>query len=258
VQNKYVGDVGDFGKYGLLRALCQPQDGYPPLKLGVIWYLVPDESHNNDGKHTAYLQPTPQNHQRFRECDPELYDTLQQLVNTGQRRVEAVERSNILGPHTAFYSRPLTYEGLRTRSERLAFREAWLAEALEAVKDCDLVFIDPDNGLPPKAGPYEQRGIKYVFQEELARIAARGQSLVIYHHLGRQTKAVSQIRQLCEEVGPNLRRNAPVWGLRFHRGTARIFLVTPASTQQELLAASIHEFCTKPWGAHFELFGRKC
>ena len=44
MQDRYVGDVGDFGKYGLLRALCGGD-----LTLGVVWYLYPDEEANNDG-----------------------------------------------------------------------------------------------------------------------------------------------------------------------------------------------------------------
>lgn len=52
MQNRYAGDVGDFGKYGLLRCLC----GEPPLlSLGVVWYLVSDEQCDQDAKHTRYL-----------------------------------------------------------------------------------------------------------------------------------------------------------------------------------------------------------
>ena len=50
MQNRYAGDVGDFGKLGMLRALAQSD-----LKVGVNWYLVPDENHNDDGKHIGYL-----------------------------------------------------------------------------------------------------------------------------------------------------------------------------------------------------------
>src|ERR1700684_4163658 len=40
MQDRYVGDVGDFGKFGLLRALCG--ESHPlPLKLGVVWYRFP-------------------------------------------------------------------------------------------------------------------------------------------------------------------------------------------------------------------------
>lgn len=37
MQNRYVGDIGDFAKYGLLWALS------PQKRLGVAWYLYPDE-----------------------------------------------------------------------------------------------------------------------------------------------------------------------------------------------------------------------
>ncbi len=37
MQNRYVGDLGDFGKFGLLRGLfgCEI-DGHPSLKLGIV------------------------------------------------------------------------------------------------------------------------------------------------------------------------------------------------------------------------------
>ncbi len=55
MQNRYTGDVGDFGKYGLLRALCS-DDGKRKLKLGVNWYLVPDMGNPGDGGFIDYVQ----------------------------------------------------------------------------------------------------------------------------------------------------------------------------------------------------------
>ena len=47
MQNRYVGDVCDFGKLGLLRFLsgCTDSSPEPRLRLGLIWYLCPDEAH---------------------------------------------------------------------------------------------------------------------------------------------------------------------------------------------------------------------
>ena len=60
MQDRYAGDIGDFLKFSLLRQLCQPSDVDPGLRLGVVWYLAPDEDHNLDGKHTPYLDsPKP-------------------------------------------------------------------------------------------------------------------------------------------------------------------------------------------------------
>ena len=54
MQDRYAGDLGDFLKLGLLRWLVAPSFDAPPHRLGVVWYLAPDESHNADGKHIAY------------------------------------------------------------------------------------------------------------------------------------------------------------------------------------------------------------
>jgi len=59
MQDRYAGDVGDFGKFGMLR--CIENTG---LRVGVNWYLVGDESHNNDGKHIGYLEDD-----KYRGCD---------------------------------------------------------------------------------------------------------------------------------------------------------------------------------------------
>ena len=48
-----MADVGDFGKYGILRALCREK---PRISLGVVWYLFPNEPCGNDGRHVGYLE----------------------------------------------------------------------------------------------------------------------------------------------------------------------------------------------------------
>ena len=64
VQNRYVGDIGDYLKLGILRALL------PGHRLGVAWWLYPDENHNRDGRHVGYLQRP----NRWRHFDPALFD----------------------------------------------------------------------------------------------------------------------------------------------------------------------------------------
>ena len=57
MQDRYAGDIGDFGKYGLLRALCGADEHGPALELGVLWYRVPNEDHKTDGRIIDYLDP---------------------------------------------------------------------------------------------------------------------------------------------------------------------------------------------------------
>jgi len=76
MQSRYVGDIGDFGKFGLLRALVSDS----LLKLGVIWYLVPDSEADHNGQHIDYLRST---HDTLRRCDTELFEALRKIVSTG-------------------------------------------------------------------------------------------------------------------------------------------------------------------------------
>lgn len=151
MQNQYVADVGDFGKYGLLRALTGV---YPPalprLRLGVVWYLTQSDG-SSDGGHRSYLAPA--NAKRFRPSDPELHDALAR-ISTSERSVGAVERSGALPPDTV-YSNEVAPPG--------AARRVWAHAAFRAVADCALVFVDPDNGLAPRSvGPLSIRAPKYV------------------------------------------------------------------------------------------------
>ena len=79
MQNRYTGDIGDFGKLGLLRQLSQTG-----LSIGVNWYLTPDETHNGDGRHIGYLK-----NDAFRICDEQLWSALGQIVDSGKRKVSA-------------------------------------------------------------------------------------------------------------------------------------------------------------------------
>src|SRR5690606_30362298 len=113
----------------------------PDLKLGVAWYLYPDEIHNGDGRHITYLDAPEQ----WRYRDPRLFDALARIVSDGQRAVSAVEKSGLLG--NARYASALLDFECRRISERRLYRQKWFEEVLGTLADCELVFADPDNGL---------------------------------------------------------------------------------------------------------------
>jgi len=87
MQDRYAGDLGDFLKLGLLRWLVAPSFDAPPHRLGVVWYLAPNESHNADGKHVAYLDRQNSAGRQLRPLDPDLYDRLVAMVAGGERSV---------------------------------------------------------------------------------------------------------------------------------------------------------------------------
>ena len=93
-----MGDVGDFGKYGLLRALCAEEltigSRTYDLSLGVVWYLVPDEGNPGDGGHVGWMRQEP----RYMPCDPELFHILLRMIRDGDRSVRAVRERGVRRP----------------------------------------------------------------------------------------------------------------------------------------------------------------
>lgn len=245
MQDKYVGDVGDFGKYGLLRHLM---GGH--RHLGIAWYLAPPES-NGDGRHLSYLAKPVE----YRLCDPALFDGLRELVSADRRSVAAVISTGILPCGTVSFDQMVCpgdfgRRGRAAVAERMAYRESWMARAIQAVEGCDLVFLDPDNGIGGKSfRPHGCKGHKHAAWEEIAWFSRPDRTLVVYHHTGRQTKASEQARQLVEDYREKVCRTGSVKALGFRRGTHRIFLI---ASHRPDIEATLGAFMER-WRAHWEI-----
>ncbi|MBI3307636.1 MAG: hypothetical protein HYZ84_07520 [Candidatus Omnitrophica bacterium] len=231
MQDRYVGDAGDFGKYGLLRALIKSSE----LKLGVVWCFVKDESHNEDGKHTTYL-----NQITFRGCDGELYDRLKQITLKKKRRLSAIERSKIFPPETVFYRKELNR---RDRGE-------WLSNAVQQTSSCDIIFLDPDNGIALEdSGAYRSLSPKHILIKDLDRFFVGQKTLVVYHHLGRNGKHADQIKRYASEIQNRL-KSEPI-SLRYCRGTSRVFFIIPSPAHREEIIKRVEDFMDYNWKEHF-------
>jgi hypothetical protein len=79
MQNRYVGDIGDYVKLAILRALAHDR------RLGVAWWLFPDERHNADGGHREYLERADE----WKRFDSSLFEKLV-LINKEGSSVEFV------------------------------------------------------------------------------------------------------------------------------------------------------------------------
>ena len=253
MQNKYVADIGDFGKYGLLRFLsgATSDDDSPALKLGLIWYLYHDDNCNNDGRHTSYVKRTPtEDKSEFRDCDPELWEGLRDLVMRDARCIHCAEQANLLPEGTCYSGNSLHFTIRVPRQMRVQTREPWWQGALLDTKDADLVCVDPDNGLTGDEKMYLKNGPKFTYVPDLKSLWNRGQSLVVYHHLGMNKPGADQVR----EVGTILKNElegeptpVPLW---FSRGTARLFFVIPRPEHEELLVNRVRSLTQSPWGTH--------
>ena len=232
MQDRYTGDIGDFAKYALLRALGEGR------KLGVAWYLYPDESHNTDGKHIGYLsQPD-----KWRHLDPELFDGLKALVASGQRNVDQVETSGLLDKGR-FSNRLLAFNGNPAiRGKR---RAAWFSETLSDLHHCDLVFADPDNGLceDQKYSMASKNFWKRMPLSE-AHVLAAQRTAIIYHHNTRRAGGhAREIQYWIDQLGQQTL--ALYWR---HLSNRTFFILRPTSE----IRLRAEKFAQK-WSPWFEL-----
>jgi len=171
MQDRYAGDIGDFVKYGLLRAIRGTR------RVGVAWYLHPDAGPAGDGKHIAYLHDLD----RWRHLDPELFDALRDLIQNDQRSVANIQQSGILGD-AVFAADRLGVADVKVH-HRKPWRRQWFDRIKRQLADCDLVFADPDNGFVQdgRFKPTWQSHAKRIPLTEAVELA-EGRTAVVYHH----------------------------------------------------------------------------
>ncbi|MBN1592606.1 MAG: hypothetical protein JW941_05090 [Candidatus Coatesbacteria bacterium] len=258
MQNQYCCDQGDFGKYGLLRWLCFPDPDGEGLRIGLMWYLVPNEA-NSDGKHISYLYDTPKNRRKFRICDPVLWEELKGLLESGKRNIQESQRSGILPAETVYFGKELKWpEDMPANTPagqeaRRKCRSQWWQQGFDRTQDCQVVFFDPDNGLSPDSvKQYRKKGPKFAFNDEITPFYKRGQSVILYQHINRSEKAHLQIEWRLEQIQKASGAKSG-FALHYHRGTARAYLVIPTDEHAALLQSRAREMCNGLWGkqGHF-------
>lgn len=252
MQDKYVGDIGDFGKYALLKFLAKRD-----VPLGIVWYLTNAPGNDGDGGFIKYLS-SPNAAAGLGKCDAQLLSALRAIVDSHRRRVRRVRELRIFAGGTLFYEERLDFASV-PRPLRPEKRTEWCQKALGKVRNASLVFLDPDNGLSLKEEKkYQKSGPKYVFLDELREYVKWGKSLILYCHQDRRKGGLrEQVREgieLLSKVSP-LRK---AWAFTFHRQSVRIFFVLPSTRRMaKLLAQRSKDFAAGCFGSggHFCLKG---
>lgn len=182
MKNQYFGDINDYRKYGLLRALQSTGDA----RLLVAWMLTPDDG-GRDGGFRSYLKDP----HTWRKYDPALFDRLSHLLRSAsQPSVSMIERSGLL-PRAQYHAAVVPDGRLE--------REAWRHDLLRKASGVDLVFLDPDNGIEVPSKPVGCKGSsKYVTWREVEELWKAGCSLLIYQHFPREKREAFARRLLCE------------------------------------------------------------
>lgn len=228
MQDRYAGDIGDYGKFGMLRALASKG-----LSIGVNWYKVEtlqDELGTNDG---GKLIPT-----KLATCDEELAAALRAVSMSACRSIELLEAGDLV-PGARYWSFPVPVEG----------RARWHEGALSCLANTDVVFLDPDNGLLVKSvGKRSAKSPKYTFYEEVADYVLRGQSVVVYNHRSRKAAG-----EYFGEIHQRLRAAVPdanaILAITFPRGSVRDYFAVCASAEHAALVRDAFEgLASGAWG----------
>lgn len=160
----YAGDIGDFCKYGLLRAIFKTTND---KKLGINWYQT---DLGKKGKHYAYLEFNNKLGRTIKMFDETLYNSLSPFNDPSYRKIENVEGINILPKNTIPFN-----DFVPEKPER----KSWHKRALQHLNKADIVFLDPDNGIEIGSNPFS---IEHVRLEELIDYYVRGKSVIFYSH----------------------------------------------------------------------------
>ena len=194
MRDDFACDIGDFGKYGLLRYLS----GATGLTLGILWMMT--RSSGAVGRNRDYLDD-PAGNQQVASCDRVLFDALAELKNQGRCSLDAIERSAILPHGTLYHTEPLDDFPFKGSAAPVpGRRDLWFDAAVRSLAPAGLVLLDPDTGLEvPSISRHRSGNARYVYYEELTSFWNQDQSLLVYHHLPRRA-AGAEIDQRGRDV----------------------------------------------------------
>jgi len=203
VQDRYVADVGDFGKFQLFRYLFNhkqsPLDG---KELSQIWFMHKGEGEvTNDGKHIDYFE-------RMMGTDEYLEHSLLDVIMREKREVTELENLKLLPNARFFYTEV---------PKALEDRYLWLNSALSFAVDSPIVAVAPDNGMALKCNRTEKSFTflnleehyrqkvhphKYIFSDEISYFyrLPHLEICIVYQHLSRCFSHDEQIVSLLHEL----------------------------------------------------------
>lgn len=225
MQNRYAGDIGDFGKFGLLKILSEY------LKVGVNWYLIDTPEGElqgaaaNDGRHTAYLCRETS---ALYQCAPDVAEKLKPIARAKDPTNRNICLLEKILPNVTYFSEVLERDS----------RDEWFEQSLSALKECDIIFADADNGFEVKSMT-AGKSIKYLLASEIKRYYKDGHSVFFYNHRSRQAKE-KYIAQFERILNNSHFKDAAKFAITFHPYSVcdYIFIVHPKHTEKTNAAMS--------------------
>jgi len=237
MQDRYTGDIGDFGKFGLLKSITNQG-----LTLGINWYLTKTgyfEESIGDGKYRIS--------ESCSQCDVDLSEQLRKIFDAKQypgRSVDALQKAELV-KNTHYYAQVLEPPANKSFS-----REIWHREALAALKPCDVVFLDPDNGKKARSiGLKSQKSPKYILDIELMDYYSMGHSIIFYNHRSRIAEE-AYFQEFDRFLGTKF-PDSQWYAMTFKKGTLRDYFIIPQERHAKAIESALVDMMGSMWNTVF-------
>ena len=235
MKNQYIGDIGDYGKYGLLRFMANRG-----IKIGVNWYLTENDG-SSDGRFTDYL-----NRPEEKIYDPELFDALREISTRSDKTVKMIEDAHLI-PGAEFHS-----ELLKSCTLELDAREwnrrLWFNNSTLLLGDSELIFADPDNGISYKKTARTKDSEKFILPGDVSEYYNSGKNVVFYCHKGRRKQEAWE--QTKASIQDHI-RDASILAVTCHRGTQRSYIFVLHPDCYLKYNRILKDFLISTWGKMF-------
>ncbi len=233
MKNQYFGDVNDYRKYGLIRALT----GQGTLSSMICWMLTEDDDRPDGGKLDYLLKPDT-----WRGYDEELFDTIREAVVVRSERSVRVAKEEDIIPGADYYETLLTDDKI----ERIEY----FAQFLQEAHGKDFYFFDPDNGMEVPSVPIGRKtSSKYLYWQELKGFHEKSASVLIYQHFPRENRDAFIARMAAE-----FQNRTEFDEIISFRTSHVVFFLLALDKHQYVFTSATHHLMNQ-WGDQFEIRG---
>jgi hypothetical protein len=146
------------------------------------------------------------------------------------------------------YSDPLDKE-----DGRPVDREDWFKKSLDALRDVDIILLDPDNGIQTDSvKKNHKRSVKYVFRDEVERYFKEVKTLIVYNHRDRSPNEIYRDKIL--SIKPHGLKKDHFRVLRFHRVSVRDYVFLIQDRHTDLIGQIIKGLTSGPCSFLFNYY----
>ena len=225
MRDEYVGDIGDFGKYILLKELRVIAG--TGVKIGINWYY-----NTRPAAAFRYLFDDD-----YRRMDHTLFDYLRSSYKIKEPRLPDVEEMILKDQNNLFYRKLVPYSQ--------SLRKTWFQESWEKLKEAEIIFLDPDNGIPPDKDKVTS---KQASIDEIKRYYDKGKSIILYQHKNREPNFLAWFKDKLQEI---YSAHTPII-IRCPKITVRYYALIAKTTKHQTLFKDLSDELTGKYALLFE------